>query len=267
MTVFPALIHDYPILWLLLYSCGALLIGSVLTMLSYRLPIMLDHPHPTQFNLFIPRSHCVHCKKIVPIYHNIPLISCGVLHGRCYACHHPISWRYPCIEALTLIASLGALYAFGWQVILGPALLFLWISIVLTLIDLEHQILPDALTHTLLWLGLLVNSQGVFCPLSTAVWGAAIAYLSLWLLIKIFYLITGKIGMGYGDFKLFAALGAWFGWYALPPILLLSCILGICIGSFYLWSSKKTRHHPIPFGPYLCIAGTIYLFHPISFWI
>ena len=267
MTFIQALIHAYPLLSILLYSLGVLLVGSVLSMLTYRLPIMLDQPHTLRFNLFFPRSHCVHCKKIVPIYHNIPLLSYGLLHGHCHACHHPISWRYPCIEALTLLFSLGALYGFGWQWILIAVLPFLWICIALTMIDLEHQILPDTLTYSLLWLGLLVNTQAVFCPLSSAVWGTVIAYLSLWLLIKIFYLITGKIGMGYGDFKLLAAFGAWFGWTALTPILLVSCVLGIGIGSLYLWINHKNRHHPIPFGPYLCMAGTLYLFHPISFLI
>lgn len=267
MTAIDIFIHDYPILCIFVYGVGALLIGSVLTMLSYRLPMMMTQPHAKRFNLFFPRSHCTHCKKMIPIYHNIPIVSYCLLRGHCHACREAISWRYPCTEAITLIVSLGALYVFGWHGVLAPVLLFLWIAIVLTLIDLEHQILPDVLTYCLLWLGLLVNSQNLFCPLSAAVWGAVIAYLSLWLLIKLFYLITGKIGMGNGDFKLLAALGAWFGWAALLPILLLSCTLGICIGSFYLWLNKKNRHHPIPFGPYLCIAGTVYLFHPISIWM
>ncbi len=264
MNAIQIIIHHYPNFSILLYCLVTLMIGSVLSMLSYRIPIMVNEPQILGFNLFFPRSHCVHCKKYIPFYHNIPILSFGLVRGRCHACHHPISWRYPAIEVLTLILSLVALYYFGWQSLLLAGLAFIWICIVLTTTDLEHQMLPDNLTYLLLWLGLLVNSQALFCPLSSAVWGAAVAYLTLWLLIKIFYLVTGKIGMGNGDFKLFAALGAWFGWTALTPILLLSCLLGICIGSLYLWANKKNRQHPIPFGPYLCAAGTFYLFHPLS---
>lgn len=273
MTSVQLFMHSCPITFILLYSIGMLLIGSVLSMLIYRLPIMVDQAElscsPThRFNLFLPRSHCIRCKKIIPIYHNIPLLSYILLRGRCHACHCAISWRYPLVEALTLIFSLLALYCFGCQLLLVAVLPFIWLCIALAMIDLDHQILPDPLTYSLLWLGLLINSQGIFCALSAAVWGAAIAYVSLWILIKVFYLITGKIGMGYGDFKLFAALGAWFGWSALTPILLLSCMLGIIFGSLYLWINKKNRNHPIPFGPYLCIAGMVYLFSmPFSgFW-
>lgn len=250
----------YPILVTILFALGALLVGSVLAMMSHRLPIMLTQPSIKSFNFFLPRSHCVHCKKTIPFYHNIPLLSYLILRRRCSHCHRVISWRYPSIEACTLILSLLAVYLFGYHAILWVVLPFIWICIVLTVIDLEHRILPDVLTYSLLWLGLLINSQAVFCSLSTAVWGASIAYLSLWLIIQIYYLFTGKIGMGNGDFKLLAALGAWFGWTALIPILLLSCSLGIIIGSVYLWLHKKNRHHPIPFGPYLCIAGVVYLF-------
>ena len=265
MTSIQLFMHSYPTTFILLYSIGMLLIGSVLSMLIYRLPIMVNQAEPScsstsRFNLFLPRSHCIRCKKIIPIYHNIPLLSYILLRGRCHACHCAISWRYPLVEALTLIFSLLALYFFGCQLLLVAVLPFIWPCIALAMIDLDHQILPDPLTYSLLWLGLLINSQGIFCTLSAAVWGAAIAYVSLWILIKVFYLITGKIGMGYGDFKLFAALGAWFGWSALTPILLLSCMLGIIFGSFYLWINKKNRNHPISFGPYLCIAGVVYLF-------
>lgn len=273
MTAFPTLVYQHPALSLLIYSIVMLLIGSVLAMIIYRLPHMIDPSHFeaaqsfSQFNLFLPRSHCVYCKKIIPLYHNIPVLSYVFLRGHCHACQHPISWRYPLIEILTLILSWLALYLFGYQWTLLAALAFLWIGLCLTMIDLEHQILPDALNYILLWLGLLVNSQAIFCTLSAAVWGAVIAYLVLWIVIKLFYLLTGKIGMGHGDFKLFAALGAWFGWTALTPILLIACTLGIILGTLYLKLHKKNLQQPIPFGPYLCIAGMIYLCHPLSFAI
>jgi len=271
MRTFQLFAHTYPITCLILYSLAALLVGSVLSMLIYRLPIMLmqaetqesQTPSSYPFNLFLPRSHCVRCKKTIPIYHNIPLLSYLLLGGRCHHCHHAIAWRYPLVEASTLLLSLVAVYVFGYHLILVAVLPFIWICIALTMIDIEHQLLPDTLTYSLLWLGLLVNTQTIFCSLPNAVWSAAIAYLSLWLIIKLFYLCTGKIGMGNGDFKLFAALAAWFGWTALTPILLMACMLGIIIGSLYLWHQKKNRHHAIPFGPYLCIAGLSYLFLPM----
>ncbi len=259
-------IHLYPISWIIIFSCYALLVGSVLSMVIYRVPMMLEHEEGRQtkthaiFNLFLPRSHCTQCKKTIPFRHNIPLLSYLLLRGRCHYCQHPISWRYPTVEFLTLILSLGALYKFGFQIELIWVLPFIWLTICLGFIDLEHQLLPDSLTLSLLWLGLLANSQSVFCPLPVAVWSAAGAYVSLWLLIKLFYLCTGKIGMGHGDFKLFAALGAWFGWAALTTILLMACALGTVIGLSYLKWTHQDRNTPIPFGPYLCIAGMFYVF-------
>jgi leader peptidase (prepilin peptidase)/N-methyltransferase len=244
------------------------MIGSVLSMVVYRLPKMMDqHDHiPTKhpvFNLFLPRSHCPHCKKTIPAWHNIPLCAYIFLWGHCAYCHNVISWRYPTIEALTLSLSLLALYCFGYHLTLLTALPFIWILICLAFIDLEHQLLPDVLTLSLLWLGLLINTNALFCPLSTAVWSAAGAYVSLWSVIKIYYLLTGKLGMGHGDFKLFAAFGAWFGWTSLTTILLIACIMGTVIGLLYLGITKQNRNTPIPFGPYLCIAGLAYLFLPM----
>lgn len=261
-------IQTYPGACILIYSLLSLMVGSLISMLTHRIPIMIEQSESTdtppkttpKFNLFLPRSHCISCKKTIPFYYNIPLLSYILLKGRCHHCRNTIAWRYPLIEASTLLLSLLALYLFGASMMLVIVLPFFWLCIALVAIDLEHQLLPDMLTYSLLWLGLLINAQHVFCALSDAVWGATIAYSSLWLLIKVFYLLTGKIGMGYGDFKLFAALGAWFGWGALMPILVLACILGIIIGSVYLWLHNKTRHHPIPFGPYLCIAGISYVY-------
>ena len=264
------IILSYPISMVILFSLCSLLVGSVLSMMIYRIPIMLElQPHRTgdtliehlaRFNLWVPRSHCQHCKKTVPAYHNLPLISYILLRGQCAFCHRRISWQYPIIEALTLGLSLFALYHFGYHLILLAVLPFIWFIICLGFIDLNHQLLPDSLTLSLLWLGLLINSQAMFCPLSCAGWSAAGAYISLWLFIQLFYLITGKIGMGNGDFKLFAAFGAWFGWMALSKILLIACILGSVIGIAYLRITHQNRNTAIPFGPYLCIAGLIQLF-------
>lgn len=259
-------IHLYPISCVIIFSCFALLMGSVLSMAIYRIPKMLEQEAGPEvgtraiFNLFLPRSHCTHCKKTIPFRHNIPLLSYLLLRGQCHNCQYPISWRYPTVEFLTLILSLGALYTFGFQFDLIWVLPFIWLTICLGFIDLEHQLLPDNLTLSLLWLGLLANTQSVFCPLPVAVWSAAGAYVSLWLLIKLFYACTGKIGMGHGDFKLFAAFGAWFGWTALTTILLIACVLGTIIGLSYLKWTRQDRNTPIPFGPYLCIAGLFYLF-------
>lgn len=258
-------VQNQPMLCTFLFALYALLVGSVLSMMIYRIPLILkgNSNRKSVFNLFLPRSHCVHCKKTIPAYYNIPLFSYLFLKGRCYSCRAVISWRYPTVEALTLILSLLTLYIFGWHGTLIPALAFVWICICLSFIDLEHQLLPDNLTLSLLWIGLLVNTQSIFCTLPNAVWSAACAYLILWILIKVYYLFTKKIGMGHGDFKLFAAFGAWFGWTALTPILLIASTLGIVVGSIYLWRTKQTRHIPIPFGPYLCVAGVAYLLFPM----
>lgn len=268
IDIIPTLITLYPISCLFLFCLGSLMMGSVLSMIVYRLPKMLmhednpTHPCPT-FNFFLPRSHCPCCKKTIAAWHNIPLLSYILLRGRCSHCHATIAWRYPAIEAITLALSLLALYCFGAHLILLLVLPFIWLIIALTFIDLEHQLLPDTLTLSLLWLGLLINTQNLFCSLTSAVWSAAGAYLFLWTIIKVYYLITGKIGMGHGDFKLFAAFGAWFGWTSLASILLISCALGTVIGLLYLKFTRQHHSTPIPFGPYLCIAGLVYLFLPV----
>lgn len=253
----------------------SLAVGSLLNVVIYRLPLMmesewkqqccqlleLEQPaSSTQINLFFPRSFCPNCKSLVKSWQNIPIISYLLLRGRCHNCKVPISIRYPLIELFTLLLSLYASFHFGFTLQLPFVLLAIWLLISLIFIDLDHQILPDSLTLSLLWLGLLANTQNLFVSLPTAVISAAGAYLSLWLFIKLFYLITGKVGMGHGDFKLFAAFGAWFGWTYLPLILLISSIAGAIIGGIYLSLSKKTRDTTIPFGPFLCIAALISLF-------
>lgn len=254
---------------LVLLAIFALAIGSLLNVIIYRLPQMLDndwHGEQSQknqqisINLFYPRSFCPDCKTSIPAIHNIPLLSYCLLRGRCKACHQPISFRYPLVELLSCFLALFAAWYFGFNLNLVFALFFIWLLITLFFIDLEHQLLPDSLTLSLLWLGLLANTQSLFTPLTNAVISAAASYLSLWLFSQLFYLLTHKIGMGNGDFKLFAAFGAWFGWQQLPLILLLASFTGAIIGFITLRVQGKTTDTPIPFGPYLCFAGIISLF-------
>lgn len=253
----------------------SLAVGSLLNVIIYRLPIMMhaewkqqccelmnleNKDEPCSINLFFPRSFCPHCKASVKSWQNIPILSYLYLQGRCCECKHPISIRYPLIELLTLVLSLFAGWHFGLTAQLPFVLVAIWILICLFFIDLDHQILPDSLCLSLLWIGLLANTQHLFTSLPNAVFSAAGAYLSLWLFIKLFYLITGKIGMGHGDFKLFAAFGAWFGWTLLPLVLLIASISGSIISIIYLRWKNKPRDTTIPFGPYLCVSGLICLF-------
>jgi len=253
----------------------SLCVGSFLNVLIYRLPLMMNaewrvdcrdllqlpKEKEETINLFFPRSFCPGCKKLIHSWQNIPLFSYIFLRGRCSQCKQPISLRYPLIEALTMVLSLCAAFSFGFTPTLIFALLFIWILIGLCFIDLQHQILPDSLTLGLLWLGLIANTQSLFTSLPIAVFSAAGAYLSLWLIMKLFYCCTGKIGMGNGDFKLFAAFGAWFGWLQLPLILIVSSVIGAVIGITYLKITKKNHDTPIPFGPFLCFAGLVSLFY------
>lgn len=263
----------------------ALSIGSLLNVVIYRLPIMLmenwqfecrqflrlDPSQSENFsnpsvNLFWPRSFCIHCRQPVAALDNIPLLSYLILKGRCRQCRTKISIQYPLIELLTCVLSLAVFWHFGFSLTCLFALLFLWLILPLAIIDIQHQLLPDCLTLSLLWLGLIANTQNLFTSLPDAVLSAAGAYVFLWLCIKLFYLITGKIGMGQGDFKLFAALGAWFGWTQLLIILLSASLGGAIIGSIYLKIQKKDRSTPIPFGPFLCAAGLISLFFGTNIW-
>lgn len=252
----------------------ALLIGSLLNVIIFRLPLMLQAKWTIQcqnwlnlpqqpkssINLFFPRSFCPVCEKTIPAWHNIPLISYVLLRGRCKNCRATIAWRYPLIEGLCLFLSLIAGYIFHFDLTLLFALLFIWFLICIACIDFKHQIIPDELSISLLWLGLLANTQSLFTTLPNAVFSAIGAYLFLWGFIKLYYLITGKIGMGNGDFKLFAALAAWFGWSVLPWVLLISATIGAITGIVYLKVTKQSRDTPIPFGPFLCIAGLGILF-------
>jgi leader peptidase (prepilin peptidase)/N-methyltransferase len=214
-----------------------------------------------KINLFFPRSFCPHCKEQIPSWHNIPLLSYCFLLGRSQCCKQYISLRYPMVEALCLALSLFAAWHFGFTLMLIFALLFIWILIIIAFIDLQYQLIPDSLSLGLLWIGLIANTQSLFVTLPNAVLSASVAYGSLWLLIQLYYLVSGKVGMGNGDFKLFAAFGAWLGWTQLPLILLLSSISGAIIGIIYLKTAGKSKDTPIPFGPYLCVAGIVALFY------
>lgn len=270
-----ALLYN-PTFFYLTIGILSLCVGSLLNVVIYRLPIMLkaqwrsycseffqlkvDKKNNESINLFLPRSFCPHCKATVGVLQNIPVLSYLFLRGRCHHCQEPISSRYPLIELLTAALSLYAAWHFGPSLTLIFSLLALWLLICLVFIDLDCQLLPDNLTLSLLWLGLIANTQSLFIPINTAVFSAVLGYLSLWLFVQLFYLITGKTGMGNGDFKLFAAFGAWFGWTLLPIILFLASLMGAVSGLIYLKLNNKPKDTPIPFGPFLCISGLIVLF-------
>lgn len=274
MALFDLLAANSAALFMVLLLLS-LLVGSFLNVVILRLPIMMfrafkadysqtEFPkHPalndlTQpFNLVKPDSHCPKCQAPVRAWQNIPVLSWLLLRGRCAGCGVNIGWRYPLVELLTGLMSVMLLLVFplGWQ--LAAMLLFTWLLVAMSVIDFDHKILPDSLTLGLLWLGLLVNSQGLFVDLHSAVYGAIAGYGILWLVFWLFKLITGKEGMGYGDFKLLAALGAWLGVGSLPLIILLSSVVGAVIGIALVLIQGRDKNIPIPFGPYLAIAGYI----------
>ena len=269
--------------WLLL-ACALVLgalIGSFLNVVIYRLPLMMERawadelalstlaggaedsiePTPRErFNLITPRSRCGSCGHKITALENVPIVSWLVLRGKCSACKTPISARYPLVEMVTALLFFFCAWHWGASLQTVTAMIFCALLVALTGIDLDTQLLPDQLTLPLLWLGLLVNVAGVFAPLADAVIGAAAGYLALWAVYWIFKFATGREGMGYGDFKLLAALGAWFGWLALPIILLLSSVVGAAVGIAILLVQKKGRNTAIAFGPYLAMAGLITLF-------
>ena len=250
-----------------------LLIGSFLNVVIYRLPKMMQResdnyvahesgkelPHPERYNLILPRSACPHCGHQITALENIPVISYLVIGGKCTSCKAPISKRYPIIEAITGALSAFMIWHFGSGLAGLGAMVFVWFLVAMTFIDADTQLLPDDLTLLLLWGGLLLNIFSTFTSLESAVIGAAAGYLSLWAVYWLFKLATGKEGMGYGDFKLLAALGAWMGWSMLPLIILLSSAVGAIIGISMIALGKLGKGKPIPFGPYLAIAGLIAL--------
>ena len=268
-------------LWFYLLTVGlvSLCIGSFLNVVIYRLPIMMqrewqtecrvllaDDLKPTkadnteaEFNLVKPNSTCPKCKTAIKPWQNIPVISWLLLKGRCASCSNPISVRYPIVEMLTAVLSLIVAYTFG---VTEQALLYIlitWVLVALTFIDIDHMLLPDQLTLPLVWLALIAAVMGITISPTDAIIGAACGYLSLWSVFWLFKLLTGKEGMGYGDFKLLAVFGALLGWQSLLTIVLLSSVVGAIIGIALLSIQGKDKATPIPFGPYLAIAGWVTL--------
>jgi len=251
-----------------------LCIGSFLNVVIHRLPKMLERDwraqcaelegrEPTQgerYNLVVPRSRCPSCNKLITALENIPLVSWALLRGKCAGCGARISLRYPIVELAAGLLAAYAAWRFGFTVAAFGAMLLSWTLLAAGTIDLDTQLLPDDLTLPLLWAGLLFNLFGAFVTLKSAVLGAIIGYLALWLIYWAFKLATGKEGMGYGDFKLLGALGAWLGWQGLPLIILLSSLVGAITGIGLMVFTRHGREQPIPFGPYLAAAGVIALF-------
>jgi leader peptidase (prepilin peptidase) / N-methyltransferase len=281
--------EQLPWLYFTLLTLLGLLIGSFLNVVIHRLPIMMERSWQQEyqdyfdetasdvnqpaaveerFNLMVPRSACPHCGHAITALENIPLLSWVMLRGRCRGCQARISARYPLVELCTGLATLAIAWHFqpGWPLV--GALALSWTLIALTCIDLDKMLLPDQLTLPLLWLGLVLNLGEHFVSLQDAVIGAACGYLVLWTLYWAFKLLTGKEGMGYGDFKLLAALGAWMGWQSLPLILILSSLVGAIVGITLLLLRRHQQGNPIPFGPYLAMAGWIALLwgHEITQW-
>ena len=250
-----------------------LAVGSFLNVVIHRLPQMMEAEWRAQaaelrgepsheaarFNLVVPRSRCPACGHGITALENIPLVSWALLRGRCSACKKPISARYPTIELLTGLASALVAWRFGPTFACAGALLLTWSLIALAFIDFDTTLLPDSITLPLVWAGLGFNLSGAFVPLPMAVIGAMAGYLLLWSVYWLFKLATGKEGMGYGDFKLLAALGAFLGWQMLPLIVLLSSIVGAVIGVALIILARRGREVPMPFGPYLACAGFIAL--------
>jgi leader peptidase (prepilin peptidase)/N-methyltransferase len=271
--MFISLMQSSPELFITLIVILGLLVGSFLNVVIYRLPIMMEREWTAQcdelngneskelatFTLSKPRSRCPHCGHLISALENIPVISYLALGGKCKQCKASISARYPIIEAFTGLLSGIIAWQFGFDWACLGALLLTWSLIGLTFIDLDHQLLPDSITLPLVWLGISFNLFATYTDLQSSIIGAMAGYLSLWLVFHGFKLVTGKEGMGYGDFKLLAALGAWLGWALLPSIILLSSLVGAVVGISLIVFRRHQRDIPIPFGPYLAAAGWLAL--------
>ena len=263
-----------PVVAMVIAAVVGLCVGSFLNVVIHRLPKMLErgwraqcaelngesHAAEPTYNLVVPRSACPACGQRINVWQNIPVVSWLVLHGRCAGCKAPISVRYPVVEVLGALVAACAVWRFGATPAGLAACILLWSLLALTVIDFDTQLLPDNITLPLVWLGLIVNLGEVFTALPNAVIGAVAGYLSLWTIYWLFKLIRGKEGMGYGDFKLLAALGAWLGWQVLPVIVLLSSVVGAAIGITLIVFKGRDHSVPMAFGPYLAIAGALALF-------
>lgn len=269
----------YPAVFVASVALTGLIVGSFLNVVIHRLPIMLEREWrrdcqqflgqdteasvPTEtkspWNLIWPGSHCPHCAKPLAVHENIPVLSYLWLRGRCSACGAAISPRYPAVELLSALLSAVVAHRFGPDAQVLPALVLTWSLLALSFIDAEHQLLPDVITLPMLWLGLLLSVFRVFTDSTTAILGAVAGYLSLWLVYQLFKWLTGREGMGHGDFKLLALLGAWLGWAHLPQIILLSSLVGAVAGLTLIALTRRDHRQPIPYGPYLAAAGWIAL--------
>jgi leader peptidase (prepilin peptidase)/N-methyltransferase len=262
--------------WLLITTAvvAGLMVGSFLNVVIHRLPKLMERqwrsecseltgsppPPAERYNLVVPRSSCPACGHRITALENIPIASYVALGGRCSACRSRISWRYPLVEGLAGLLAGFIAWKYGLSVAMIGALVFVWSMIALTFIDLDTFYLPDSITLPLMWTGLLFNAAGTYIDLPSAVIGAAAGYLALWSVYWLFKLATGKEGMGYGDFKLLAAIGAWLGWKMLPLVILLSSFVGAVVGIALIVFARRGRSVPIPFGPYLACAGLVALF-------
>jgi leader peptidase (prepilin peptidase)/N-methyltransferase len=274
------LLAQSPLLFIAIAFAIALLVGSFLNVVIYRLPLMMEREWRSQcaeltaepasdlpegrFDLVAPRSRCPHCGHRITALQNIPVISYVVLGGKCAGCRAHIALRYPVIELLTAVLSgiVAWRFGFGWEAVAAVGMT--WMLIAISVIDIDHQLIPDSMSLPLLWVGLTMSlfhpvdgALHLFVDPKTAIVGALAGYLSLWSIYHVFRLITGKEGMGYGDFKLLGALGAWLGWKMLPVIILMSAVVGATVGILLIVTKRHERSVPIPFGPYLAAAGWI----------
>lgn len=275
MTELANLLEQNLTILIIVASLFGLVVGSFLNVVIHRLPIMMEQSWrtecealnnientraPDKYNLMTPRSACPHCKKEISAWQNIPVLSFLVLGGKCKQCKTAISWRYPAVEITSALLVGLVTWKFGYSLSALAASIFALALLTLTFIDLDTQLLPDDITLPLLWLGLLFNLNTGFTDIQSAVIGAAAGYLILWGVYWLFKLITGKEGMGYGDFKMLAAIGAWFGWTMIPAVILLSSVAGSIIGIGLMIFAKHGRNTAIPFGPYLALGGIAALF-------
>ena len=273
------LLGQNSILLTTLIALLGLFVGSFLNVVIYRLPLRLQHEWQSECkeflgtdvsssdssetppeNIFTSRSHCPHCSHLITALENIPVLSYLILRGKCSECREHISVRYPVVEILTAVLSGITAWSFGFTAALPFVLILVWSLVALSFIDFDHKLLPDKLVYPILWLGLLVNSQNILTDIYSALYGAVAGYLVLWFVYQAFKLLTGKEGMGYGDFKLLSLIGAWLGWQMLPLVVLLSSLVGAIVGILGILILGRDKQLPIPFGPYLSAAALIALF-------